>query len=376
MKVQPFLEDAEDLYQNAPFGYLTMRADGLIVNINTTLLTWLGFERNEIVLQQSFQDLLSIGGKIYMETHLMPMLQLQGEISEINIELKGKHEKKLPVLINAKRVERSSEAQPFYRFSVLDISQRKQYEWELMEAKKKAEHTVQRLNQINQELEQFAYVASHDLQAPLRTIAAMISLLERKGYITAGSDMEKYFSLIKNNSLTMKLMIGDLLDYAKIDGKEAKFETISLNEVCNSSLEMIQDQVNKNNASFVIPELPVVVGEKLQLIRLFQNLFSNAIKYRSDADPVINVTFEDNAQMITVFIKDNGIGFEQSFADQVFVFMKRLHANDSIPGTGIGLSACKRILENHGGTIDVTSAPGEGSTFYFTLPKEGFNNEA
>ncbi len=370
MNSQPYLEDAEDLYQNAPFGYLTMRGDGVIVNINATLLGWLGYERSEIVLQKSFQDLLGMGGKIYLETHVMPLLQIQEEISEINIEISGKNQLKLPTLINGKRVLDPSDHQPVYRFSVLNISQRKQYEVELMIARKEAEQMIQRLKQINQELEEFAYTASHDLQAPLHTISGLISSLERKGYFPAGSNEEKYFSLIKTSAQRMKLMIKDLLEYAKIDGREIEFKEISLNEVCGITLEMIANQVNENNAVFTIPQLPVVFGDKTQLVRLFQNLFGNAIKYRSDSDPLINVEFEDKEDAIKVFVKDNGMGFEQEFSEQVFGFMKRLHTHDSIPGTGIGLSACKRIIEIHGGTIGVDSELGKGSSFYFTLPKK------
>ncbi|WP_373521884.1 ATP-binding protein [Aquiflexum sp.] len=369
MNTQPFLEDAEDLFQNAPFGYMSMREDGLIVNINATLLDWLDYERDEIVYQKPFQDLLGIGGKIYFETHIMPLLKMQGEVSEINIELKTKESTKLPTLINARRILDRSGYQPVYRFSVLDITQRKQYELELKKAREKAEHTVQRLKQINQDLEHFAYTASHDLQAPLNTISGLMSLLDQDGYFPDDSDGKKYFTLIKSNAKRMKLMIKDLLEYSKIDGKEIEFEEVSLNEVCGIALEMIENQVNENNATFIISELPKIEGEKIQLVRLFQNLFGNAIKYRSEAKPVIKVEFDDKGDQISVFVKDNGMGFEQVHADQVFGFMKRLHTHDKIQGTGIGLSACKRILEIHGGTIGAKSEPGMGSTFYFTLPK-------
>jgi PAS domain S-box-containing protein len=368
LNTQPFLENAEDLYQNAPFGYMTVRADGLIVNINATLLKWLGYEWEEILLQQSFQDLLDMGGKIYFETHLMPLLHVQGELSEINIELKGKESIKLPVLINARRILDQSSLQTYFRFSILNITQRKQYELELMKARKEAEQTVQRLKQINSELEQFAYIASHDLQAPLHTISGLIGLSEKKGHFPVDSEVATYFSLIKKNARRMKLMIADLLDYARIDSEELAFEEFSLNEACEIGLELIGDQVNENNAVITVPRLPVVTGNKLQLARLFQNLFGNAIKYRSDADPVIKVEFEEKGEAVTVFVRDNGMGFDQELADQVFGFMKRLHSHDSIPGTGIGLAACRRILEIHGGSIGVTSERGKGSTFYFTLP--------
>ncbi|WP_339922106.1 ATP-binding protein [uncultured Cyclobacterium sp.] len=369
MIAKPFIEDSEDLYQNAPFGYMSMRADGLIVNINTTLLVWLGYERDEILLQKSFQDLLGMGERIYFETHMMPMLQMQGEISEISIELKGKQPRKLPTLINGKRIIGSSDDKPFYRFSVLNITQRKQYEVELIKARKKAEQTVDRLKQINEGLEQFAYTASHDLQAPLNTISGLMGLLDKEGYLPPGSQGEMYYSLILNNTQRMKQMIKDLLDYSKMEGNEKGFEEVSLNEACKIALGMLEDQAKENNATFTIGELPVIFADKIQVFRLFQNLFSNALKYRSEADPIVTVSFEDKGDQITVYVKDNGIGFKQDASAKIFGFMKRLDPHGSIQGTGIGLSACKRILEIHGGKIAAISEPGKGSTFYFTIPK-------
>jgi len=368
MSSEPFLEDAEDLYQNAPFGYLTMRADGVIVNMNATLLAWLGLEPGAIVLQRSFQDLLGMGEKIYFETHIMPLLQMQGEVSEINLELKGKEAIALPVLINARRVPGMPGSQPLYRFSVLDISQRKQYELELMKARRAAEETTRRLKEINQELEQFANIASHDLQAPLRTITSLIDLMEKKGLLPSGGATGDYFTLIKSNAQQMRLMVSALLDHSRIGGKEIDLREVSLNQVCASALKLLADDVKESNAVFKIPELPMVVGDKTQLIRLFLNLFSNSIKYRSEATPVISVEFEEKGDELTVFVKDNGIGFDPQHAERIFGFMQRLHTYAHIPGTGIGLAACKRIVEIHGGVIGARSEAGKGSTFYFTLP--------
>jgi PAS domain S-box-containing protein len=369
LKARKFTEDAEDLYQNAPFGYLTMQKDGMIVNINSTLLSWLGYSREDVLLQKSFPDFLGMGEKIYFETHIMPMLVMEDEVSEINIMLRGRESIMFPALLNGKRIRKKQGNEPLFRFSVLNITQRKMYELELMKARNKAEQTVQRLKQVNEELEQFAYIASHDLQAPLSTISGLINLLEKKGHFPPGSKEREYLSMIKSNADRMKLMISDLLEYAKIDGKETRFREVSLNEICSHALNMIKDQVKKHNATFRIPALPVVTGDAIQLVRLFLNLFGNAIKYRSDADPLIEVEYGENEGSVTVFVHDNGIGFNQEFAGQIFGFMKRLHSHESIPGTGIGLSACKRIVEIHGGTIGAVSETGKGSTFHFTLPK-------
>ncbi|MCH8569750.1 MAG: PAS domain-containing protein [Balneolales bacterium] len=369
MDKQPFSEDAEDLYQNAPFGYLSMHTDGSIININNTLLEWLNYERSEILFKKKFQDLLSIGGKIYFETHIMPLLQMQGDVHEINIDIKGRNDSKLPALINARRIENTPHNKPVYRFSVLNITQRKQYELELMIAKKKAEETVQRLQQINKELEQFAYTASHDLQAPLNSISMLLAMMKRKGYFTSDSDGETYYSLIENNTSRMKLMIKDLLDYSKIDGADKTFEEICLKEVCNSAVSILHYEIDSSKAVISVSDLPKILGDRIQLMRLFQNLLGNAIKYRSAAPPEITVGSTETENEVQISIKDNGIGFDQKYAQKIFEFMKRLHSHDSIPGTGIGLAACSRIVEIHGGKIWAKSEPGKGSVFYFTLPK-------
>ncbi|MBZ9627414.1 PAS domain S-box protein [Psychroflexus sp. CAK1W] len=367
MNTQTQPESAEDLYQNAPFGYLSMRNDGLIVNINATLLKWLGYASDEIIMQKSFHELLTVGGKMYFETHMRPLLEMQSEVSEINIEFKTATLTRLPTLVNAKLTATGLDSKPVYRLSVLDITQRKQYELEMKIAREKAEQSVQRLKQINKELEQFAYTASHDLQAPLNNITGLMSLLENNTHDSAESEEQEYYSLIRSNTQSMKMMIKDLLDYSRIDSTETNFDKVSLNDVCESAKELIGDEINRNNASFQIADLPEVYGDRIKLVRLFLNIFSNAIKYRSEDDPLIKVDIDVKGNEVKIFVKDNGMGFKMDKAEQIFGFMKRLHGHSSIPGTGIGLSACKRIVEIHRGTIGVQSEPGKGSTFYFTL---------
>lgn len=367
MENNTFNEDIEDLYQNAPFGYLTILPEGRIVNANATLLKLLGYEREEFVNQKSFQDLMKIGGKIYFETHLIPLLQIQGECSEISLGLQPKFGAELPVLINGKKVISESNSQPFYRFSILDISQRKRYEKELLLARKNADEKTQKLKQINEELEQFAAIASHDLQAPLRIVLGLMSILKRD-YVPEGGNAEYYFSLIQTNTERMKLMIRDLLAHSKIDQEVMEMEEVSLQEVCKTTIELLQEQAKANDAYFRIPDLPTVRGNQIQLVRLFENLFSNAIKYRSLQNPIIQVTFTKSEDYTTISVKDNGVGFDPIHTERIFKFMKRLHGQDHIPGTGIGLASCKKIVEFHGGEIGATSEPGKGSTFFFTLP--------
>jgi len=366
MKTDPYSENIKDIYQNSPCGYMSIHADGTIININNTLLKWLGFERREILLEKKFQDLLSKGGKIYFQTHLIPLLQMQGEFLEINMELKGKHSVQIPTLINAKKVE-ESDAKTTYRLSILDITQRKLYEKELLLARKEAERKAQRLEQINEELERFANRASHDLQAPLNTLTAILYLLEKDEHIKEGEESEKLVSLIKKNTSYMRKMIRDLLEYTRMD-EDKEFKPVSLNDALENAIEILNDDINNNNAVITSSDLPVVKGAESQLVRLFQNLLSNAIKYRSEENPVIKIELENAEDFYTIRVIDNGIGIDQKYEQKIFEFMERLHGNSEIEGTGIGLSTCKRIVENHGGEIGVNSEEGKGSTFYFTLP--------
>ena len=368
MEQHNYTEQTEDLYQNAPFGYLTILVTGEIININNTLLNWLNFKRDEALKTMFFQDLLGVGEKIFFESRVMPLLQMQGEVSEINLELKGKGTLRFPALINFKKIQRKPTDALVYRISVLDITQRKNFEKELIKARKEAEENANRLKRINIDLERFAYIASHDLKAPLNTIESIVALIKDENLVEPDGDRDELFSLITVNTNRMKMMINDLLECSSIEDTSSKFEPVYLNEICLEALGTLDEAVRKNQAIFNIPELPEVAGIKIQLVRLFQNLFSNAIKYRSEADPIVTVSWEKKDTYYTFRIKDNGMGFEQKEENKIFGFMERLNTSKAISGTGIGLSSCKRIVEVHGGTIGVTSAPGKGSTFYFTLP--------
>jgi PAS domain S-box-containing protein len=368
LKTNHYIEDTEDLYQNAPCGYLSTWSDGAIFNINNTLLRWLGYQREEVVSGKSFQDLLGMGGKIFFETHLIPLLQMQGEVSEINIELKGKETIRIPTLINLKRMQSQEEKKVVFRISVINITQRNLYEKELIKTRKEAEEKSQRLRELVQNLEQFALTSSNGLQAPVKAISDMVSLMEMNDLIKPGFQGQRAFSMIKKNSSRMKRMIMDLLEYSYALDKELAFVKVNLNEISQEALKMLEQEIMDNNAHFIIPDLPDVLGAPDQLVRLFYHLFRNAIKYRSEAVPVVKVTYVKSNGFIRVMIKDNGIGMEPEDLWKIFNFMERLHDYESIPGTGLGLPICKKIVENHGGNMGAESAVGNGSLFYFTLP--------
>ncbi len=234
---------------------------------------------------------------------------------------------------------------------------------------KNAEEALEKLKQVNSDLQQFAYTASHDLQSPLRTMAGMINLLEKKNLIESGSESEKLFRLIKSNSNQLRLMVQDLLEYSKTDHDQSDLSPVSIGEVCRQSINLLGDVIEKNKAVFDISEMPVVSGSTSQLVRLFQNLFENSIKYRSQETPHIIVTQSSTNDYYQIEVRDNGIGFENKHASNIFTFMKRLHSQENIPGSSIGLASCKRIMKNHGGSISANSEPGKGSVFKLQFPR-------
>lgn len=362
-------EITEQLLDDAPCGYLQIDGSGALLRMNKTLRRWLGFAVDEELERGSIEDVLSMGGKIYWQTHMLPLLQMQGEITEISVTMAGRNAVTFPALLNAKRDAQKQEPVETFSVFVVDMTQRKMYESELLKERKKAEDAAQRLKQVNSDLEQFAYTASHDLQGPLRTTSGLIQLLERKKIFEPGSEEAKLFSMIKNNSDKMHLMVGDLLEYAKIEDGQLEHSPVSLEGVCRQAMELLRADVDDSGAVFDMAELPVVSGSKPQLVRLFQNLFQNSIKYRSKEAPVIVVTQATTNDYYEILVADNGMGFDKKYATQIFGFMRRLHSHDSIPGTGIGLSACERIMKNHGGAISAESEPGEGSVFKLQFPR-------
>jgi len=225
----------------------------------------------------------------------------------------------------------------------------------------------EKLEQSNKDLEQFAYVASHDLQQPLRMVSMYTQLLEKKYSNTLDEQAHEYIRNAVNGAKKMQVLITDLLTYSKISAKVKKFELAEISSVLKQTIENLQQMVEESCAIVTNDDLPAVKCDESQIVRLFQNLISNAIKFRKESEaPKIHIAYErkDGAHLFSV--RDNGIGISPEYFEKIFVIFQRLD-NGKYPGTGIGLSICKRIVEQHQGKIWLESKENEGSTFYFTL---------
>ena len=228
--------------------------------------------------------------------------------------------------------------------------------------------SLEDLARSNRELEQFAYVASHDLQEPLRMVATYTQLLAERYQGKLDADADKYIHYAVDGALRMQKLVQDLLAFSRIGRQGLALESTDCNAVFQAALKNLEAAVQESGAVVEHAQLPVVIADGSQLVQVFQNLIANAIKFRSAAPPVIHVNGEAKGKEWVLSVADNGIGISAENAESVFVIFRRLHTQAEYPGSGIGLSICKKIIEQHGGRIWVESELGHGSIFNFTLP--------
>lgn len=246
--------------------------------------------------------------------------------------------------------------------SFRNIFERKKIEKELM-------NYSSELARSNAELEQFAYMASHDLQEPLRMVTSFLQLLKRKYGEGLDEQANQYIDIAVDGAERMKILIKDLLNFSKISFQNEEMEAVDLNVLLEEVRKTYSDKLAHEDGEIKVDVLPVLEGHKALFSQLFQNLIGNALKYKGKEAPSVKVSVSEDTNNWEFIVSDNGIGIEEQFLEKVFVVFLRLHTRDEYQGTGIGLAICKKIVEKYGGIIWVESTPGVGSDFHFTIPK-------
>ncbi len=350
------------LFETAQDGILLLNADtAQIEDVNPFLIKMLGYSHAEFLGKKLWE--VGPFADIAQSKEMFEVLLAKGYVRYDDLPLKTIAGARVAVEFVSNSY--SCEGIKVIQCNIRDISERKA-------AEAKIQVSGKELMESNAELEQFAYVAAHDLREPLRMVNTFLTLLERRNPQLDGESKE-FLAFAKEGAVRMDRLVHDLLDLSRISRSSVTPSPVDSGAAVEDAISDLFILIGETKTDVsVAPPMPVVIGNKEELVRLFLNLIGNAIKYRRMGHrPEIRVSCRQHHDDWQFAVADNGIGIDAEYCDRIFMIFQRLHVRDQYEGTGIGLAICKKIVEAHGGRIWVESTPGEGSTFYFTLPKEG-----
>ena len=356
------------LLEAAPDAMVVVNHGGEIVLLNLQAEKQFGYYRDELVGQKVTNIIPEGFAERLIADALRSAEDALAQQIGTGIELTGRRKdgSGFPIEIMLSPLESAEGV--LVTAAIRDITKRKKAEANLLQK-------VEELNRSNQELEQFAYIASHDLQEPLRMVASYTQLLSRRYKGQLGSDADEFIAFAVDGASRMQRLIQDLLAYSRAGTKAKLLFDTSSEEALQQALVNLRGAIEESHAVVTHDPLPTVLADEMQLVQLFQNLVGNAVKYQNPGIPRIHISAARNGGNKWRFsIKDNGLGIDSQYFDRIFGMFQRLHKREEFAGTGVGLAICKKIVERHGGSISVESQPGHGSTFHFAL--EGSERES
>jgi PAS domain S-box-containing protein len=349
------------LLEAAPDAMVVVDQAGDIVLLNVQAEKQFGYRRDEL-LGQKVKNIIPTGfAERLVSDGLRSAEEALAQHIGTGIELSGRRKdgSEFPLELMLSPLESAEGI--LVTAAIRNISVRKVAEADLLQ-------NVQDLNRSNQELEQFANIASHDLQEPLRMVASYTQLLSRRYKGKLDADADEFIAYAVDGARRMQRLIQDLLAYSRVGSKAGNLRDISSEDALRQALQNLRGVIQESGALVTHEPLPTVMADEIQLIQLFQNLVGNAIKYQNPGIPQVQIAASRNgAKRWTFSVQDNGLGIEPQYFEKIFGMFQRLHKREEFAGTGIGLAICKKIVERHGGRISVESKFGVGSTFKFAL---------
>jgi PAS domain S-box-containing protein len=373
-RVKEALRESEEklpkLVEAVPVGIGILDLKGNVYSINRMVEEMTGYSQEEF-------KTINVG-ETYADANdrreMLKILEETGKVRDYTVRMKRKDGTAFYALLNIDQIELGG--QRVLLMAQQDITALKKAEEEIIRLNKDLESRVVQLSALNRELErsnrdleQFAYVASHDLQEPLRMISSFTQLLEQRYKGKLDKSADEFTEFVVDGANRMQRMINDLLSYSRVSSRGKPFEPVNNEEILAQVQVNLLLLIEENQALLTHESLPEITADASQMLHLFQNLIGNAIKFRGKEPPRVHVFSESREEEWMFGVRDNGIGIAKEYFDRIFVIFQRLHSREEYSGTGIGLAICKKIVERHGGRIWVESEPGKGSTFFFTIPK-------
>ncbi|TWU47105.1 CHASE domain-containing protein [Rubripirellula reticaptiva] len=367
-RVQSAIQDA------AGVSMITTNESGLILSVNKTVESMLGYSREELeckktpaplhdadeIIQRAAELTEQLGREIKPGFEVFTAMTADGAMEQREWTYIRKDGTRFPVLLTVTAIRDNSGTVTGYLGVAADISDRKEADLAIAKSN-------EQLARSNEELAQFAYVASHDLQEPLRKVTSFCELLQEDCSDQLNEDGTMYMGYIMDGARRMRKLIQDLLAYSRIEEGDVRIETVIMNDALSVAINDLSTAVQESDATVTFDELPQISAPPSQMVQLFQNLIGNAIKYRGDESPRVHISCESDNGNHVFSVDDNGIGIAPEYRDQVFGIFKRLHGQSQYKGTGIGLAICKRILERVNGKIWIEDSPLGGSRFRFSI---------
>lgn len=359
MQSEPELGIVFDALKSSMVGVIIASLDGKINFVNPAFLNIFKYKDESEVIGKNAAELFA-PKKVRKFADLTAVIDNEkGDIEEFNVHREDGSG--CSVEVSCSNVNDNSGNIIGRMAFFVDVTERRQI-------KKKLMSTLADLQRSNTDLQQFAYVASHDLQEPLRMVASYTQLLEKRYKDKLDTDAREFIQFAVDGALRMQRLINDLLSYSLVGARQKTVKPTDCHSVLGQVIAGLSDEIEQNNVIITNDDLPTVMADASQMHELIKNLVCNAIKFSSEHAPRVHISAKQDGNKWLFSVQDNGLGIDPQYKDKIFLIFQRLHSKEEYPGTGIGLAICKRIVERHNGKIWVESNVGKGSTFYFTLP--------